>query len=87
MKDYYRTLNIEKTATLADIKNAYFSLVRTYPPDRHPEEFMKIREAYETLIDENTRQQYDLVDTMPDIVKLYFKEGQKSLDEGKPKEA
>jgi tetratricopeptide (TPR) repeat protein len=82
MKDYYSTLNIAKTATVMEIKKAYFALVRVFPPDRHPEEFMKIREAYEILVDENTRQQYNLVDSMPDIVKSYFQEGQKALNNG-----
>jgi len=87
MKGYYSILNINKNATVMEIKKAYFSLVRTFPPDRHPKEFMKIREAYEVLIDENTRQQYDMVDSMPDIVKMYFREGQKSLDQGDVKKA
>jgi len=87
MKDYYRTLNITKNATVAEIKKAYFAFVRKYPPDRHPDEFMKIREAYEVLVDENTRQQYDAVDSMPDIVKVYFKEGQKALENGAVAEA
>ncbi|NLI93096.1 MAG: DnaJ domain-containing protein [Peptococcaceae bacterium] len=87
MKDYYSTLNITRNATVAEIKKAYFTLVRAYPPDRHPEEFRKIREAYEVLVDENTRRQYDLVDSMPDIVKLYFKEGRKALDEGDAEKA
>lgn len=87
MKDYYGTLDIARNATVAAIKKAYFSLVRAFPPDRHPETFMKIREAYEVLVDENTRRQYDLVDSMPGIVKLYFNEGRKALDLGNAEEA
>jgi len=87
MKDYYATLKIDKNAGQTEIKKAYFALVRVYPPDKHPEEFMKIREAYEVLIDENTRSQYDAVDNMPDIVKLYFKEGQKALEAGEVEDA
>lgn len=82
MKDYYSTLNIAKVATVTEIKKAYFALVRKFPPDRHPEEFMKIREAYEILVDQNTRQQYDLFDSMPGVVKSYFQEGQKALENG-----
>jgi len=82
MKDYYSMLKIEKTATAAEIKRAYFTLVRAFPPDRHPEEFMKVRQAYEVLIDENTRREYDSVGDMPDVVRLYFREGQKALEQG-----
>jgi tetratricopeptide (TPR) repeat protein len=82
MKDYYSTLNIAKSATAAEIKKAYFSLVRKYPPERHPAEFMQIREAYEVLIDESTRRQYDSVEVMPEVVRLYFREGQAALQSG-----
>jgi tetratricopeptide (TPR) repeat protein len=82
MKDYYKDLNISSDASIADIKKAYFSLVRIYPPDKQPDEFMKIREAYEVLIDESTRKQYDAVDSMPDIVKTYYRHGRKALEEG-----
>ncbi|MBS4021325.1 MAG: tetratricopeptide repeat protein [Dethiobacter sp.] len=87
MKDYYSILNIAKEATAMEIKKAYFALVRVYPPDRYPEEFMKIREAYEVLIDDNTRRQHDEVDAMPDVVRAYFKEGRKALDAGEAEEA
>jgi len=87
MKDYYGTLNIPKSATVADIKKAYFGLVRKYPPDRHPETFMKIREAYEVLVDENTRRQYDEVDSMPVDVKPYLDAGRQALDRGDTEEA
>ncbi len=87
MKDYYSILDIAKEATAMEIKRAYFALVRIYHPDRYPEEFMKIREAYEVLIDDNTRRQYDEVDAMPDVVKAYFKEGRKALDAGEAEEA
>lgn len=87
MKDYYNTLNVAKDATMLEIKKAYFTLVRKYPPDKCPEEFMKIREAYEVLIDENTRRQYDLVDSLPDMVRLCFNEGRRALAEGAVGEA
>ncbi len=84
MKDYYGTLNISRDATHGEIKKAYFRLVRTFPPERHPEEFMRIREAYEVLVDQHTRREYDLVDSMPDVVRMWFNEGRKALDEGQP---
>jgi len=82
MKDYYSVLNIATDASATAVKKAYFRLVRQFPPDRYPKEFMRIREAYEVLIDDNTRRQYDVVDSMPDIVKRYFAEGQKAMEAG-----
>ena len=80
MKDYYKTLGLTKEAGQSDIKKAYFTMVRKFPPDRYPDEFMKIREAYEVLSDEVTRRQYDSVDTMPEIVKTYFNAGKEALE-------
>lgn len=87
MKDYYGTLNIDREATPGEIKKAYFALVRAFPPERHPAEFMRIREAYEVLVDENTRREYDQVGFMPSVVQTYFREGRKALEEGSVLEA
>lgn len=82
MKDYYSTLEVARGASVGEIKRAYFGLIRKYPPDRYPEEFMKIREAYEVLSDESTRKQYDNVETMPEIVKRFFGEGKEAFEMG-----
>jgi DnaJ-class molecular chaperone len=82
MKDYYKTLELNKDAQQGDIKRAYFAMVRKFPPDRYPDDFMKIREAYEVLSNEATRKQYDSVESMPDIVKTYFNAGKEALECG-----
>jgi len=87
MKDYYSILNISKNAAPAEVKKAYFTLVRKFPPDKHPQEFMEIREAYEALADESTRKQYDLVESLPDTVKWSFEQGKKALQENDPQKA
>ena len=40
-------LGISPEATDEDIRAAYLLKVREYPPDRSPEQFEKVREAYE----------------------------------------
>lgn len=59
--DYYRILNVSKTASQDEIKKAYKKLVMTHHPDRggDPEQFKRVTEAYETLKNPQTRQQYD----------------------------
>jgi molecular chaperone DnaJ len=63
-KDYYKTLNVGKSATQDEIKKAYFKLAKEYHPDvnKSPnakEKFATINEAYETLGDDSKRRVYD----------------------------
>jgi curved DNA-binding protein CbpA len=55
----YERLGVNREATLEEIKKAYRTLLRQYTPERAPEEFKRIREAYETLGSASTRQEYD----------------------------
>jgi curved DNA-binding protein CbpA len=49
--DPYSVLGLSQgpTATLDEIKQAYFTLVRAHPPEREPEAFKRIRAAYDRL--------------------------------------
>jgi curved DNA-binding protein CbpA len=70
-RDYYESLGIETKASLAEIKQSYFSLAKQFHPDRFHKEtgtelhrriqkaFTVIAKAYETLRDENARETYD----------------------------
>lgn len=49
MEQYYRILELEPGASKAEIKKAYFRLVRQHTPEKEPEMFQKIRNAYEQL--------------------------------------
>lgn len=51
MNTYYKVLGLEPGASKTEIKKAYFRLIRTYSPESDPEQFQKIREAYEQLKD------------------------------------
>lgn len=62
IQNHYRTLRIERTADERAVKKAYFTLIREFPPDTHPEEFKSIREAYEVLSDPVARERYDNLD-------------------------
>lgn len=62
MTDFYSALGISKTATQDEIKKAYRKLANTWHPDKEggdEEKFKEIKEAYETLSNENARRQYD----------------------------
>jgi curved DNA-binding protein CbpA len=47
--DPYAVLQVSRTATLDEIKQAYFAQVRQHPPEREPEAFKRIRAAYDQL--------------------------------------
>jgi DnaJ-class molecular chaperone len=64
-KNHYHTLGIEKNATNNEIRSAYRKLAHQFHPDHNhqenaPQMFIEIKEAYDTLIDENKRAKYDL---------------------------
>ena len=61
-QNHYQVLGLERTADERAVKKAYFALVRKFPPDRHPEEFKKIRAAYEVLSDPVARTRFDAAD-------------------------
>lgn len=65
-KDYYRLLEVDFTASEADIKAAYRKMARMHHPDMHPDDaeehtriFQEITEAYETLSDPQKKMTYD----------------------------
>ncbi|MEN9524121.1 MAG: hypothetical protein RL536_190 [Candidatus Parcubacteria bacterium] len=65
MKDYYRILGIEKTASKDDIKKAFRKMAHEHHPDKNKgnteseKKFKEASEAYSVLSDDNKRAQYD----------------------------
>ena len=64
-KDYYQTLGVPRTASIAEIKKAYRRLARKCHPDLNPNDkaaearFKEIQEAYSVLSDAKKKAQYD----------------------------
>ncbi|HEU4781242.1 MAG TPA: molecular chaperone DnaJ [Steroidobacteraceae bacterium] len=64
-RDYYKVLDLPRTATEADIKKAYRRLAMKFHPDRNPgdkdaeEKFKEAKEAYEVLCETDKRAIYD----------------------------
>lgn len=63
--DYYKLLDLDKSASQSDIKKAYRKLARKYHPDLNPNnkeaqhKFQQINEAHEVLSDPGKRKKYD----------------------------
>ena len=55
----YKVLGVERSADERAVKKAYVALVRKFSPEKHPEEFKKIRAAYELLLDPTARARFD----------------------------
>lgn len=56
MNTYYDILDLEPGASQEEIKRAYFKMVRRHSPESDPEQFQKIREAYEQLKKQQNKQ-------------------------------
>lgn len=65
MKDYYKILEVSKTADEEDLRKSYRKLAMQYHPDRNPddpaaeERFKEIAEAYGVLSDPVKKREYD----------------------------
>ena len=82
MTSLYDILHLNSDAGQLEIKQAYFQHVRKYPPDRFPDEFMKIREAYEILSNARARRQYDEINALSRTEFLFYREAEKAIEEG-----
>ncbi|OGW32448.1 MAG: hypothetical protein A2X59_10990 [Nitrospirae bacterium GWC2_42_7] len=66
MKNYYYILGVHNSATVQEIKSAYRKLAVRLHPDKNSgdkffeERFKDIKEAYETLSDDLTKNNYDI---------------------------
>lgn len=83
--NYYEVLGVARDADERTIKKSYFALVRKYPPETHPAEFQKIREAYDVLSNQEARKAYDASDSFSQYGDYYgalMKEATAALDAG-----
>jgi DnaJ-class molecular chaperone len=65
LKDYYQLLGVPRNATSDDLRQAYREAALRYHPDRNPkpgdtDRFVEVGQAYETLIDPESRIEYDI---------------------------
>lgn len=60
-KDYYKVLNVDRSASKDEIKKAFRKLAHEHHPDKGGDEakFKEVNEAYQVLSDDTKRSQYD----------------------------
>jgi DnaJ-class molecular chaperone len=64
-RDFYKILEVQRSATPAEIKKAYRAMSLKWHPDKNPdddqakEKFQDVSSAYEVLSDPDKRRKYD----------------------------
>ncbi|MDR1639412.1 MAG: DnaJ domain-containing protein [Clostridiales bacterium] len=61
MDDYYSLLGVNPSASEAELKRAYYTLIKKHSPEKDPAMFKKIREAYTSLGDPAVRTELDRI--------------------------
>ena len=59
-KTPYEVLGVRQAASFDEIRKAYIEKVRQFPPEKDPENFKKIRQAYGFLKDGENKRRLDL---------------------------
>ncbi len=66
-EDPHKILGATQDSGEEEIRLAYLKKIKAYPPDRAPEEFERIRDAYEILSDPRHRARAQLFSVDPEI--------------------
>lgn len=85
--DFYQVLEINRDAEQIQIKQAYFKKVRQHSPEREPEMFRLVREAYETLSNEKMKAEYDAFSTYGEEIQFLIESGQALMEKGEFRKA
>lgn len=65
--DPYDILGVPRDAEAAQIKKAYFTLMRQFSPETHPDEYNRLHSAYERLKDPAARAELDRQTPMAEV--------------------
>lgn len=87
MENYYQILDVESEASNKEIKKAYKKKLRKHPPEKDPDGFKKIRNAYDVLNNEKSRAEYDAVLNYSEEIEEYRETAIKAMEESNYKTA
>ncbi|WP_181884499.1 J domain-containing protein [Neobacillus piezotolerans] len=79
--NFYSVLGLTEECAPNEIRKAYIKKIREYPIEKYPEEFKKIRKAYEILSDPDSRKEYDTMSKYGDEIRQLEAEGFSAMDE------
>lgn len=87
MENYYQILDVDSKASNREIKIAYKKQLRKHPPEKDPDGFEKIRNAYDVLNNEKSRAEYDAMLNHKDEIKEHREKALTAMDEKNYKKA
>ncbi|MGM0411115.1 MAG: J domain-containing protein [Bacillota bacterium] len=87
MENYYQILDVDSKASNKEIKIAYKKQLRKHPPEKDPDGFEKIRNAYDVLNNEKSRAEYDAMLNHKDEIEEYRENALKAMEENNYKKA
>ena len=79
--ELYERLGVAPAASDEEIKKAYFRMVRQHPPEKDPDGFKRLREAYDTLRDVKARRSYDAAQAHGEEIGLRLSRAMKLKEE------
>lgn len=83
LPNHYQELGVSSSANADEIRHRYHQMLRDKPPDQYPEEFEKIRGAYEVLSDPAKRKEYDHTRLLGRPLQAVIDEGYAALESGR----
>lgn len=87
MENYYQILDVDSKASNREIKIAYKKQLRKHPPEKDPDGFEKIRNAYDVLNNEKSRAEYDAMLNHKDEIEEHRENALKAMEENNYKKA
>ncbi len=79
METAFDVLEVVEDASDELIKKAYLQKVREYPPEQAPEQFQRIRLAFEAIQTQRQRLKYQLFHHEPPSIDVFLKQLLKSI--------
>ena len=76
-EDPQNILGVSQDADAGEIRSAYLNKIKEYPPERCPQEFERVRDAYEILSDPRHRARVMLQSANPEASLVTLLDNQK----------
>jgi curved DNA-binding protein CbpA len=83
-QDHYEVLGVSEDASEAEIEKAFYQKVREHPPEQDEEGHKRIREAYDVLINQDSRDEYDALRRSGGQINQLREEAERLLNQENP---